>query len=44
MNTVARALLPLVFALTAAPQADAQGWPNNPIRIVVSQAAGGTPD
>jgi tripartite-type tricarboxylate transporter receptor subunit TctC len=44
MNTVARALLPLVFALTAAPQADAQGWPNKPIRIVVSQAAGGTPD
>lgn len=44
MNTVARALLPLVFALTAAPQADAQGWPNKPIRIIVSQAAGGTPD
>jgi tripartite-type tricarboxylate transporter receptor subunit TctC len=44
MTMVARSILLLVLALTATPQALAQDWPTKPIRIIVSQAAGGTPD
>jgi tripartite-type tricarboxylate transporter receptor subunit TctC len=37
------ALLALVAALAAQP-ASAQSWPTKPVRIIVSLAAGGTPD
>jgi tripartite-type tricarboxylate transporter receptor subunit TctC len=33
-----------VLVLLAAPQASAQDWPARPIKFIVSQAAGGTPD
>jgi tripartite-type tricarboxylate transporter receptor subunit TctC len=33
-----------VFASTLHSPAGAQSWPNRPIRFIVSQAAGGTPD
>src|SRR5262245_50852667 len=36
-------LLPLVLALTAV-SAGAQSWPERPIRVIVSTAAGATPD
>jgi tripartite-type tricarboxylate transporter receptor subunit TctC len=39
-----RLLLLLVVTLCSATAAQAQDWPNKPIRFVVSQAAGGTPD
>lgn len=38
---VALALLPLLLATGGA---DAQSWPSKPIRFIVTQAAGGTPD
>ena len=38
-----RALIPLLLlALTSGAQA--QNWPDRPIRFIVTQAAGGTPD
>jgi tripartite-type tricarboxylate transporter receptor subunit TctC len=38
-----RALIPL-FLLVLATGAQAQNWPERPIRFIVTQAAGGTPD
>ena len=38
---VALALLPLLLATEGT---DAQSWPSKPIRFIVTQAAGGTPD
>ena len=38
-----RALIPL-FLLALTSGAQAQNWPDRPIRFVVTQAAGGTPD
>ena len=43
MRAIYRFLLAGVI-LAAAHPAFAQGWPNRPIRVIVSQAAGGTPD
>jgi tripartite-type tricarboxylate transporter receptor subunit TctC len=42
--TVARRLLVAGIVLAACHPAFAQSWPNRPIRVIVSQAAGGTPD
>jgi tripartite-type tricarboxylate transporter receptor subunit TctC len=42
--TVARRLLAAGIVLAACPPAFAQSWPNRPVRVIVSQAAGGTPD
>jgi tripartite-type tricarboxylate transporter receptor subunit TctC len=39
-----RLLLSLALLLGAILPASAQNWPNRPIRVIVSQAAGGTPD
>lgn len=44
MTFVVRAALALVPALVALDGADAQTWPSRPIRFIVTQAAGGTPD
>ena len=38
-----RALIPL-FLLVLTTGAQAQNWPDRPIRFIVTQAAGGTPD
>src|SRR5467141_2480596 len=38
---VALALLPLLLATGGT---DAQAWPSKPIKFIVTQAAGGTPD
>ncbi len=43
MNSLVRALL-LVAMLAAAGQAGAQAWPARPIKLIVSQGAGGAPD
>ena len=40
---VRRTLLPILLLAFVVP-ATAQNWPNRPIRVIVSQAAGGTPD
>jgi tripartite-type tricarboxylate transporter receptor subunit TctC len=42
--TVARRLLVAGIVLAACQPAFAQSWPNRPVRVIVSQAAGGTPD
>ena len=34
----------LVALASAVTHADAQGWPERPIKLIVTQAAGGTPD
>ncbi len=40
-----RVLIPLLLlAVTSGAQAQTQNWPDRPIRFVVTQAAGGTPD
>src|SRR5260221_8827260 len=37
--------LPLIAALVLTPEvASAQNWPSRPVRMIVPQAAGGTPD
>src|SRR5260221_5442851 len=37
--------LPLIAALVLKPEgASAQNWPSRPVRMIVPQAAGGTPD
>jgi tripartite-type tricarboxylate transporter receptor subunit TctC len=41
---MARLLLSLLAVLLTVSLADAQTWPSKPIRFIVSQAAGGTPD
>jgi Tripartite tricarboxylate transporter family receptor len=38
------ACIAVCFALWAASHAQAQSWPARPIKFIVSQAAGGTPD
>jgi tripartite-type tricarboxylate transporter receptor subunit TctC len=43
MRLIYRLLLAGI-TLAAVNPAFAQGWPNRPIRVIVSQAAGGTPD
>jgi tripartite-type tricarboxylate transporter receptor subunit TctC len=42
--SVIRRLLLVGIVLAACHPAFAQSWPNRPIRVIVSQAAGGTPD
>ncbi len=42
--SVIRRLLVAGIVLAACHPAFAQSWPNRPIRVIVSQAAGGTPD
>jgi tripartite-type tricarboxylate transporter receptor subunit TctC len=42
--SVMRRLLLAGIVLAACHPAFAQSWPNRPIRVIVSQAAGGTPD
>ena len=44
MNRVLRQLALPLFLLAASTGADAQNWPARPLRVIVSQAAGGTPD
>ena len=44
MNGMLRNLALPVLLLAAATQAEAQSWPTRPLRVIVSQAAGGTPD
>jgi len=44
MSTFARVSLSLLALLAASLPASAQNWPSRPIRVIVSQAAGGTPD
>jgi tripartite-type tricarboxylate transporter receptor subunit TctC len=44
MFNFVRRLLTLVLLLAACTAAEAQSWPQRPIRVIVSQAAGGTPD
>ena len=44
MYLLARILTLFVLVLPALSPADAQSWPTRPIKIIVSQAAGGTPD
>lgn len=39
-----RGLISLALLALAVPAAHAQNWPDRPIRFVVTQAAGGTPD
>ena len=41
---VARRLLVAGIVLATCHPAFAQSWPNRPVRVIVSQAAGGTPD
>ena len=43
MSVLARAVMVCALLLSLAP-AGAQSWPERPIKIIVSQAAGGTPD
>jgi len=43
MSVICRLLLAAILVAACHP-AFAQGWPNRPIRVIVSQAAGGTPD
>jgi tripartite-type tricarboxylate transporter receptor subunit TctC len=44
MSLALRAFAALLLSLVPFAQADAQQWPARPIRFIVSQAAGGTPD
>jgi tripartite-type tricarboxylate transporter receptor subunit TctC len=44
MKTLYRALLLFALSLSMVAPAGAQAWPSKPIKIIVSQAAGGTPD
>lgn len=44
MSVLFRAALSLVVLAATATLASAQEWPSRPIRFIVSQAAGGTPD
>jgi tripartite-type tricarboxylate transporter receptor subunit TctC len=44
MRKILMAALGLLLPLVAQGPAAAQNWPNRPIRFIVSQAAGGTPD
>ncbi|MGZ5882316.1 MAG: Bug family tripartite tricarboxylate transporter substrate binding protein, partial [Xanthobacteraceae bacterium] len=44
MHGLIGALACALALLTAAEQAAAQSWPARPIKFIVSQAAGGTPD
>jgi tripartite-type tricarboxylate transporter receptor subunit TctC len=44
MTFLIRAALALLPLLLATGGADAQSWPSKPIRFIVTQAAGGTPD
>src|SRR5262245_53061208 len=44
MNMIARVALLLVCLMGCAAPLAAQTWPDHPIRFIVSQAAGGTPD
>jgi len=44
MKTLYRALLLFALSLSMVASAGAQAWPSKPIKIIVSQAAGGTPD
>jgi tripartite-type tricarboxylate transporter receptor subunit TctC len=44
MTSFIRAALALLPLLLAAGGADAQNWPSKPVRFIVTQAAGGTPD
>jgi tripartite-type tricarboxylate transporter receptor subunit TctC len=43
IKMVRKLLLPVLLLASIIPAA-AQNWPNRPIRVIVSQAAGGTPD
>ena len=44
MSIAIRALVLFILASLSFTSADAQSWPTRPIKIIVSQAAGGTPD
>ncbi len=44
MSILARAVTLCALMLLSLIPASAQNWPNRPIKIIVSQAAGGTPD
>ena len=44
MVSVLRKLALLLALLAASTDAMAQSWPARPLRVIVSQAAGGTPD
>ena len=44
MSILARAVTLLALMLLSLAPASAQTWPTRPIKIIVSQAAGGTPD
>ena len=44
MSSLARAVTLCALILLSLTPASAQNWPNRPIKIIVSQAAGGTPD
>ena len=44
MHLLARILTLFALTLSAVAPADAQSWPTRPIKIIVSLAAGGTPD
>ena len=44
MHKLICALAGALALLAAAPQVAAQEWPARPIKFIVSQAAGGTPD
>jgi tripartite-type tricarboxylate transporter receptor subunit TctC len=44
MSILARAVTLLALMLLSLAPASAQNWPTRPIKIIVSQAAGGTPD
>src|SRR5262245_11819200 len=44
MHMMARLALRLPFSLSTITSLAAQPWPDRPIRFIVSQAAGGTPD
>src|SRR5579871_3083573 len=37
-------LVVVLLLLSSALEARGQGWPGRPVRLIVSQAAGGTPD
>ncbi len=44
MSIAIRALVLFILAFLSFTSAHAQSWPTRPIKIIVSQAAGGTPD
>jgi tripartite-type tricarboxylate transporter receptor subunit TctC len=44
MSILGRAVVLLALILMSFVPAKAESWPNRPIKIIVSQAAGGTPD